>query len=149
MLVISLALFFVITLSAGNAFAVSRTEVIKRAQIWTKTRVPYSQARRYLGYRADCSGFVSYALGLSKPGATTSSMWRISRPIAKHQLAPGDLLIAPGRHVVMFGGWADKARTRYIAYEQAGSSGSIKRIIPYPYYRGYGNYTPRRYAGIA
>jgi len=144
-LVFGLVLLFAATLSVGDAHAVNQTEVLKRAQTWTSSRVPYSQARRFLGYRSDCSGFVSYALGLGKPGATTNTLWNVTVTIPKHRLVPGDLLLAPGRHVVMFGGWANSARTSYTAYEQASSVGSTKRVIPYPYYPGHGKYTPRRY----
>lgn len=146
LLTFGLALLLVVTLSGGNAFALTRTAVVKRAQAWTNTGVPYSQARRYLGYRADCSGFVSYALGVPAPGATTTSLYGMTRPISKTALQPGDVMLSRG-HAVLFGGWANRQRTRYIAFEQSSSRGGVRRETPYPYWNG--SYGPRRHVGIS
>lgn len=144
----ALALLFTVTLSEGNAFALTRSEVIARAIAWTDKHVPYSQARTFWGYRTDCSGFVSYALALGKPGDTTYTLWGKTWPVNKEELQPGDVLLARDRHVVLFAGWANSAHTKYVAYEQTGSVGSVRRVIPYPYYNGYGRYVPRRYPGV-
>ncbi|WP_431772059.1 hypothetical protein [Streptomyces cucumeris] len=114
----------------------TRGEALQRATGWLTanggTRVPYSQARLWKdGYRQDCSGFVSMALGLKAPGTNTVGLTGsgITRPIPLNELRPGDLLIdASGdnntRHVVMFEKWNDAAHTSYTSYEQRGDFGT-------------------------
>lgn len=143
-----MVLLFTSTLFEANAYAYTRSEVMMRARSWINSRVPYSQVRHFRGYRADCSGFVSYTLGLRSPGDTTVSLWGKTRPIGKNELKPGDILLARGSHVVLFAGWANAAHTKYLAYEQVGGRGSVAREIAYPYWGGYGRYVPRRYGGI-
>jgi len=144
----ALALLFVMALPGSDAFALTRSEVINRAKAWTDSRVPYSQTRTFKGYRADCSGFVSYALSLKKPGQTTVTLAKTMKPIRKQDLKPGDILVASGVHTVMFGGWANRERTKYVAYEQSASSGSVRRVTPYPYWKGAGKYAPKRHPQI-
>ena len=145
----ALAMIFAITLFGGNAFAITRAEVMSRAQGWANSHVPYSQSGRFLGYRTDCSGFASYVLGLGAPGMTTAALGGVTFPISKEDLRPGDILLNPGAHVAIFAGWANSGHTRYIAYEQTGSVGSVCRVVPYPYWGGYGNFSPRRFSGIS
>lgn len=115
----------------------TRAQVLARAKTWLtadKGRpVPYSQNKRWKdGYRQDCSGYASMALGLAKPGPNTVSLKNdgFTRRIAMKDLAPGDLVIkansnsADRRHVVIFDGWADRAHTAYRSYEQAGGVGT-------------------------
>jgi hypothetical protein len=93
------------------------------------------------GYRRDCSGYASMALGLPGPGLNTDELAAQSTPIPKEALHPGDLLInpAPGGtgHVVIFDRWTNEAMTGYVAYEQSGDGGTHHRVIPYPYFDGY------------
>ncbi|GAA2470800.1 NlpC/P60 family protein [Winogradskya humida] len=93
------------------------------------------------GYRRDCSGYVSMALGLSGPGLTTVDLAEQSARIAKAELRPGDLMINPDTdlrgHVVLFAGWVDASMNRYYGYEQTGSGGTHYRSIPYPYFGTY------------
>ncbi|MFD6969891.1 hypothetical protein [Streptomyces sp. NPDC059949] len=116
---------------------ISRAEVLARAKSWLTANngrpVPYSQNKYWKdGYRQDCSGYVSMALGLAKPGPNTVALKNngFTRRIAMSQLAPGDLVIkansssADNRHVVIFDGWANSARTVYKSYEQAGGVGT-------------------------
>ncbi|OLZ62170.1 hypothetical protein AVW11_23545 [Streptomyces amritsarensis] len=116
---------------------ITRAQVLARAKTWLTANngrpVPYSQNKRWKdGYRQDCSGYVSMALGLSKPGPNTVSLKNdgFTRRIAMKDLAPGDLVIKANsnnpdnRHVVIFDGWANKARTAYKSYEQAGGVGT-------------------------
>ncbi|MCX4545710.1 hypothetical protein [Streptomyces sp. NBC_01565] len=116
---------------------ISRAQVLARAKTWLTANngrpVPYSQTKYWKdGYRQDCSGYVSMALGLSKPGPNTVSLKNdgFTRRIAMKDLAPGDLVIkansdsADNRHVVIFDGWADSAHTVYKSYEQAGGAGT-------------------------
>jgi len=132
----------------GSASAVTRSEVMDRAESWTKNSVSYSQSRTFRGYRADCSGFVSYALALNKPGQTTNTLAGTTKPVKKRDLEPGDIIVAKGVHVVLFGGWANREQTKYVAYEQASSTGSVVRVTPYPYWKGAGGYVAKRHPSV-
>ncbi|WP_228979320.1 hypothetical protein [Streptomyces sp. DH12] len=115
----------------------TRAQVPERAKTWLTANsgrpVPYAQDKYWKdGHRQDCSGCVSMALGLWKPGPNTVSLKKAdhTRPIAMSDLAPGDLVIKADsdnpnqRHVVVFDGWADGARTAYKSFEQAGGVGT-------------------------
>ncbi|MFJ7204544.1 hypothetical protein ACIQWR_13530 [Streptomyces sp. NPDC098789] len=123
----------------GAAPRISRAQVLARAKTWLTANngrpVPYSQTKHWKdGYRQDCSGYVSMALGLSKPGPNTVSLKNDghTRRIAMKDLAPGDLVIkansssADNRHVVIFDGWANGAHTVYKSYEQAGGGAGTR-----------------------
>jgi hypothetical protein len=123
--------------------------VFARAQTWltawTGGPVPYlasaSPEDLFHGYRRDCSGFVSMALGLPGPGLNTTGLAAASTRIEKADLQPGDLLIntAPNLrgHVVLFESWSDASMTSYDGYEQSSDGGTHHRRIPYPYYGTY------------
>jgi hypothetical protein len=123
--------------------------VLARAATWLTAwgggPVPYlsspDPATWFDGYRRDCSGYASMALGLTGPGLDTSGLATRSTPIQKTDLRPGDLLInaAPGNagHVVIFDRWADATMSSYVGYEQSGDTGTHHRVIPYPYFGGY------------
>jgi hypothetical protein len=123
------------------AAAISRSQVISRALTWnphTAQRIPYSQSATHNGYRTDCSGYASMALGLGTPGLNTVGLASssTSSPIAMSQLLTGDLVIdATGdnntRHVVIFEKWADSAHSSYWAFEQRGSYGTDHRVLTY------------------
>ena len=102
------------------------------------------------GYRRDCSGYASMALGLPGPGLTTAGLAANAIPIDKTQLRAGDLLINPAPdlagHVVIFDRWTDAAMTSYLGYEQSGDGGTHHRTIWYPYYDGY-QMSPYRWFG--
>lgn len=118
-----------------------RSKVIARARTWhphTGERVPYSQTSTHNGYRTDCSGFVSMALGLSKPGTNTVGLTssRYTERIKMSELKKGDLVMdALGsnttRHVVIFEKWADKEHSSYWAFEQRGRYGTDHRTLDY------------------
>ncbi|UKY51366.1 hypothetical protein [Streptomyces inhibens] len=80
----------------------SREEMLHRAAVWLTAsngaQVPYSQAKVWKdGYRQDCSGYASMALGLPTPGTNTVGLAtdrRITRPISLGELKPGDLAAA-------------------------------------------------------
>jgi hypothetical protein len=132
--------------------------VMARADTWLTAfnggPVPYlssSDPTTWLdGYRRDCSGYASMALGLPGPGLTTADLAAQATPIDKTQLHAGDLLINPapdlGGHVVIFDRWTDTAMTSYLGYEQAGDGGTHHRTIPYPYYGSY-SMSPYRWIG--
>ncbi|MQS13156.1 hypothetical protein F7Q99_12885 [Streptomyces kaniharaensis] len=140
-----------------RAFAppVTRAQIIQRAQTWVDQKVPYSMGRYWSdGYRQDCSGFVSMAWGLGS-SQTTWTLPNFAERIAKADLQPGDVLIynnpanpQAGSHVIVFGGWTDATRTRYLAYEQT-SPGAKKQPTPYAYWSNSGSYVPYRYLGLS
>lgn len=134
-----------------------RASALARAATWLTASgggpVPYSQSAYLNGYRTDCSGYVSMALGLdpgdyggpNTVGLTASS---ITRPISTSELAAGDLLIdATGdsntRHVVMFEAWTDSSHTSYMSYEQSGDGGTHHRTHNYGLTSG-SEYSPYR-----
>ena len=112
---------------------------------WDGGPVPYLSSTDpttwFDGYRRDCSGYVSMALGLPGPGLDTATLAARSIPISKTDLQAGDLLVNPADgsagHVVIFDHWADPAMTSYVGYEQSGDGGTHHRVITYPYANGY------------
>jgi len=120
---------------------------------WSGGPVPYLSSNTpgdlHEGYRRDCSGYVSMALGLPGPGLNTIDLATRSTVIAKEELRPGDLLINPAPslrgHVVLFERWADAAMTTYYGYEQSGDGGTHYRAIPFPYFGDY-VMTPYRFS---
>jgi len=125
---------------------VARADMIDRAEVWVKNKVPYNQGADYDGYREDCSGYVSMAWESAKPGHTTETLSEISKEITKADLQNGDVLLCASEHVVLFGGWADASHTQYIAYEETRpGEGTVKRTTPYPYWYNTGCFIPHRY----
>lgn len=128
---------------------VSRTTMIDRAQVWVDKHVPYNQGGTYDGYRTDCSGYVSMAWELSKPGLTTQTMHTVAHNISKSQLEKGDALNCDSEHIVLFGGWSDSSQTHYIAYEETKpGEGTVRRVTPYPYWYNTGCFHPIRYNNV-
>ncbi|SPF03197.1 hypothetical protein [Streptomyces sp. MA5143a] len=137
----------------------SRQGTLQRAAVWLTANngrpVPYSQVSHWRdGYRQDCSGYTSMALGLPAPGLTTVGLagGRVTRPIPMSELQPGDLVIdALGdrntRHVVIFEKWNDDAHRSYTAYEQRGTYGTSYRSVTYGLAAGseYKAYRPLQY----
>ena len=163
-LVVLCALAFALT-PASPAHAITRSQIIMRATQWVNASIPYSQtgwatlegvkvASPSVGWRRDCSGFASMAWGLPMPGASTRTIGSYADAITKDQLMPGDIINAPGRHVVLFGGWADPEHTSYYSYEMSYSSwertgdGTITRITPYPFWDHTSEYRPYRLKGV-
>lgn len=177
-------LALVLALAAPSAAgAISRSWVLERAKVWVRAKVPYRQKRSatvegslvptstpghlYVGYRTDCSGFVSMAYNLrTKSGAPYSLSTATLRPrltrIAKADLKPGDVILRPndlvidGRrvaygHVVIFGGWTDSTRAYYVGYHESSSrKGAVRTIIRYGV-SGFGSETgfaPYRYTAV-
>ncbi|MFI8320598.1 peptidoglycan-binding protein [Streptomyces sp. NPDC085529] len=136
----------------------SRDTMINRARTWLTANnggpVPYSMERVWKdGYRQDCSGFVSMALGLGKPGLNTVGLADSRNGVTTRlgnvsQLQKGDLLIdyrtddGDFRHVVIFEKWVDSSRKAYWAYEQRGTYGTTHRQLRYGI--GNDNYDPFR-----
>lgn len=111
------------------------SNILARAKIWVDAKVPYGSFDNdpnndyYDGYRADCSGFVSYAWGIPRPGTDTTSFlpggYVINISIS--DLQPGDALNnqRPGSdgHIVLFVKWLDKVNHTFEAYDLNTSPG--------------------------
>lgn len=73
-------------------------------------------------YRSDCSGFVSWSWGLAAPGQTTRTLapysTTVSSLITVDDLEPGDALNG-SVHVMLFGGWADKAAGKALILQES------------------------------
>ncbi|WP_313896968.1 peptidoglycan-binding protein [Streptomyces sp. GC420] len=140
--------------SAQTPQPITRKQIIARAERWVTARVPYSLTSYWTdGYRQDCSGYVSMAWALGGNEWTGSLPGHAVR-ITREELAPGDILLfhnpanpTTGSHVTIFGGWADAARTTYMAYEQ--TKPHARRILtPYAYTSNSARYVPYRYKGV-
>ena len=157
------------------AFGIPRDTVLARGKVWVDKKVPYSQSRyarengsrvstataspANVGFRTDCSGFVSMCLNLRRSNGMPRSLDTATLPsvlatISKDALLPGDVIlrskgpsVAYG-HAILFVAWADDAHTKYISYEESGGGkGSISRVVPYPFY-GEKGFKPYRYKQI-
>ncbi|HET6352605.1 MAG TPA: hypothetical protein VFG89_10830 [Coriobacteriia bacterium] len=171
------------------AFGIEREVVLARAEAWVARNVPYSQSRwatvagdlipsstpgyQSLGYRTDCSGFVSMALRVQNSYGGPTSLDTATLPYRcteitgtpemtaearlayqKSQLMPGDIMLKPktstyGGHVVIFVRWANAEKTKYVGYHESGTgTGTISAVIPYPYYNADKRFRPFRYNQI-
>ncbi|MDO8962941.1 MAG: hypothetical protein Q7W30_00435 [Coriobacteriia bacterium] len=115
--VLSAAFALVLLLTPAPAHAITRAEILTRANHWVAKRVPYSQSRFFQGYRQDCSGFVSMAWKMGR-SHTTRTMPRYSRRIPIGQLRPGDAVLTPG-HLAVFGGWKSRRARTFVAIEES------------------------------
>ncbi|MFI9722421.1 FG-GAP-like repeat-containing protein [Streptomyces sp. NPDC052396] len=117
--------------------AITRSEVLRRAQTWVDADLPYNQQAKYQGYRTDCSGFVSMAWNLGDALTTPEFDGSVAKRISKDELLPGDALLNPkpgdDGHIVIFDKWANDAHTAYVGYELSGT-GMHHRTIPYAYF---------------
>ena len=106
----SLLVALLICAAPRPALAISRCQVLARAQSWVDAHVPYSQSswygNSYGSYRQDCSGYVSMAWALSS-SYVTSTLPQVSHKLGSLQdLQPGDALNKTCCHVVLFKAWA-------------------------------------------
>jgi len=135
--------------SAPQSECETRANIIARAKVWVDNKVPYNQGATYQGYREDCSGFVSMAWALSKPGLVTQTLGSVSTKITKDQLMEGDILLYAAEHVVLFGGWTNTAKTEYTAYEETKpGEGTVSRATPYPYWYDTADFLPYKYNSV-
>jgi hypothetical protein len=140
---------------------IAREQVIERAESWLHPSVAYSQhdfhTTEHGTYRTDCSGYVSMAWGLpGKPpnrhgGLDTVGLASVSFVIERHELCAGDVLIRTDgtnltRHVTIFDKWA--SGDTYWGFEQAGGTGTVHRVIAYPYESAGELYSAFRYSEI-
>jgi hypothetical protein len=141
--------------AVATPLRLTRAQILDRAESWVAAGVPYSMTAYWKdGYRQDCSGFVSMAWGLGV-SAWTGDLADYAVRITREELQPGDILLfhntadpQQGSHTLIFGGWADAARTRYTAYEQSGP-GARTRTTPYAYWTDSASYVPYRYKYLA
>lgn len=119
LLAIPLSVALTMAVQTAPASAITRDQVLARANNWVKKRVRYSQSRYYRGYRQDCSGMASMAWGL-KGSYTSSTISSRATRVSKRNLKPGDVVHTPG-HVSIFVGWANKKKTRYRVMEESQS----------------------------
>ena len=117
--VVTVALSAVVMIASHvtPAHAITRPQVLKRANSWIKKHVQYSQSAYYQGYRRDCSGFVSMAWKL-RTSYTSSTIGSVAHKISWSRLKPGDAVRRPG-HVEIFGGWKNKRKRQYWALEES------------------------------
>ncbi len=172
-----LGALILIALVPTPASAMSRSSVLARGKVWVTKNVPYSKSRYAkidgslvptntpyaaavaLGYRTDCSGFVSMCLKLTNSkgqpmSLATDTLGRVLTPIAKNEIQSGDVILRPKGpnvaygHAVMFMGWADPNHTSYWTYEESNSrSGAISRKVTYPF-GGERGFAPYRYVSM-
>jgi hypothetical protein len=141
---------------------IRRSEIIERAESWLRPSVPYSTSKfhqnEYGIYRTDCSGYVSMAWGLPgvpqhrEGGLDTFGIATTSRTIERNNLRAGDVLLRTQgsrliRHVAVFHEWADDDRTAYWGFEQSVGTGTVHRLVTYPY-DGQDHFLPRRYLNV-
>lgn len=109
---------------------ISRDDIIWRAQDWVNRAVPYSQTAYTDGYRQDCSGYVSMAWATSQPGHTTYNMQELCYRISRSELQPGDAILNPSSHVLLFHYWVDSdsfyqfAEIDYVSARRASATAS-------------------------
>ena len=128
--------------------------MIARAVSWVTQAVPYSQVRWWTdsngSYRQDCFGYVSMAWRTDQRiNYWTGNLGSISDRIASTSMRPGDILLLPGKHTVIFLGWGNSAKTKFHLFEEyrTGTPARFVRNASLSYYldRGYGAY---EYEGI-
>lgn len=114
--------------------------IVARGKVWVDKNVPYSQAKvadlngnivtnTDIGYRTDCSGFVSMAWGLN-PKGNEPTTGDLGKKAAKetftdvNKLLPGDAINRhtgdDRNHVVLFVRWLNASKTRFEAYDEVG-----------------------------
>ena len=116
-LTVALSAVLMFAAHAAPAHAITRTEVLARANSWIKKHIRYSQSSYYQGYRRDCSGFVSMAWKL-KTSYTSSDIGSVAHKISWTKLKPGDAVRRSG-HVEIFDGWKNKRKHQYWALEES------------------------------
>ncbi len=161
------------------ASAIPRDVVLSRGMVWVRANTPYSQARyafengtlvplptadpRSVGYRTDCSGFVSMCWNLRNSAGNPINLDTagLDSPtyavaVTKEQLEPGDMMlrakdkVTGGGHAVIFMEWADTAHATYWSLEEQGDDhGTIKNLRNYDkdYTKSY--FRPYRYRYIS
>ncbi len=84
-----------------------------------KTRGSDGTVSRYAA-GIDCSGFVSRCWRLERPHSTRELGALCTALPSEKELRPGDIMLCPGVHVVMFLRWLNEDKTRLRAVEAGG-----------------------------
>jgi hypothetical protein len=133
-------------LAPASALAIPRTTVLTRAHTWVKKPVKYSQSKYHLGYRTDCSGYVSMCWD-TKRSWSTATFYRVTHRITRGELRPGDAMLKPGYHVRLFHHWLNSSHTRYATYESG--YGKVAVLRKHSLWTDlHAGYTPTRYNEI-
>ena len=110
-----------------------RGEILSRAA--SMLNIPYVWGGNSTKSGMDCSAWLSRVWGVDR--YSTDTIWRISLPITKSQLLPGDALnLTTGRdpkrlgHIRLFEAWANAARTVMWVYEETDPH-SMHRAVVY------------------
>ena len=112
--------------TAGGA--ITRNEVLARAQSWVDENVPYSQSSYKTDsngtYRQDCSGFISMAWHINVSGTnygfTTGTLPNYATELGSlDSLQPGDAIDNISSHTALFAGWTDSGHTAATIFEEA------------------------------
>lgn len=133
--------------------AISRAQILLRAQRWVSEHVPYSQVAWWSDangiYRQDCSGYVSMAWALDQDtDFWTGNLNTVSHVIDPGQLLPGDILLSTG-HTVLFAGWANPTHTMFDFYEESHSGTDARFVVDAPLTEFLvAGFTPFRYDGV-
>lgn len=133
--------------------AISRAQILLRAQTWLSEKVPYSEVAWWTDhngtYRQDCSGYVSMVWGLDQDiDFWTGNLNTVSHVIDPGQLLPGDILLSAS-HTVIFAGWADAGHTLFDYYEESHPGTNARFVVDAPLSRYLTNgFTPFRYDGV-
>jgi len=113
------------------------------AERWIDLGITYARGATFEGYRRDCSGFVSMAWGLPKPGPATANFepfadYSKTVEIPIDQLIPGDAVNRRTRrvlsdgsnvgHIRLFGGWINKNEGTHCILEYY-STGKVGRAM--------------------
>ena len=118
---------------AAPGDAITRAQIISRADDWISNQVPYSQTEGWEDsaaggpYRMDCSGFVSMAWGLTT-SMVTSTLPQVATVTDGNisgdtNLNPGDALDYTADHAVLFDHWTDSSGD--FAYDAEHTSGQL------------------------
>jgi len=153
------AALIIVALVPAAALAIPRDEVLARGRVWVQRNVPYSQTRyatvagdvigatsNGIGYRTDCSGFVSMCWNLRRTDGTPLNLDTagldadyLVESIPKDSLEPGDMMLrakdkvpSGSGHAVIFVAWADPLHKTYVTYEESGSGvGTVQSLRTY------------------
>lgn len=103
-------------------------------------------------YRCDCSGFVSYTWKLTSSGGgpTTRALPSYCSHLSSwDELQPGDAILNPGDHVLMFVKWSGKGHNNFVqAACHSPSEGCSHGPGTISYYKSNGFYPCRPHADI-
>jgi hypothetical protein len=140
--------------AAGYGKPITRATVMSRAKDWYSRGVPYSQtstawdANGGKKYRQDCSGFVSMAWKI-KVSKTTWTLDDVSHVINWNDLLPGDAVVYPHHHAVVFDKWVDAdAKADFWTYEEYDTPHDMEHIKRHVVTVRDAGYQPYRYDGI-